>query len=285
MGSVLALNGAEVLLGGVCPFQDFGGPSNQSALVLIRGVNGSYGAYHSLPEVCEVTPFITTIRVQYGGTIVNISDVVNKRPLNTDGSNWPLLVMSAQILAEVFYTSQDMVDNAFMSGIASAMDPAPYSNNFGPVLENYLRGIMEYSGTGVRTSADNEAADIPDEMLIPLNGTMYVTTMGWQYSASIHLSALASMSIIWGLTMYAVAMDYLENRAERKVHNPPEPPVYVAKESFHPSDSLHVILASGSGGLSEALRARSARSPPDYETLRVRLGVQEDGTAVLTTKE
>jgi hypothetical protein len=48
-----------------------------------------------LPVVCEVTPFITTIRVQYSGTIVNISDVVDKRPLNTDGSNWPLLILPA----------------------------------------------------------------------------------------------------------------------------------------------------------------------------------------------
>jgi hypothetical protein len=124
-----------------------------------------------------------------------------------------------------------------------------------------------------------DVTDIPDEMLIPVNGTMHVKTMGWQYSSSTHLPALASISIILGLTMYA------GHRARRKVHGSPELPVYVANEPFQPSDSLHVILASGSGGLSQALKARSARSPPDYETLQVHLGVQEDGTAVLTTKE
>jgi len=76
-------------------------------------------------------------------------------------------------------------------------------------------------------------------------------------------------------------MDY---SAKRKVYNSPELPVYVANQSFHPSDSLHVILASGSGGLSQALRARSARSPPDYESLEVHLEVQ-GGTAVLPTAE
>ncbi|KIJ08872.1 hypothetical protein PAXINDRAFT_18018, partial [Paxillus involutus ATCC 200175] len=101
VGSILVSNAGEyparVLAGAVCPFQDFDGPSNQSALVLVQSVNGSYFVGQSeLTMVCEVTPIITTISVVYGGTTANVSDVVNKTQLNADGSNWPLLLGPAE---------------------------------------------------------------------------------------------------------------------------------------------------------------------------------------------
>ncbi|KIJ06204.1 hypothetical protein PAXINDRAFT_20592 [Paxillus involutus ATCC 200175] len=94
VGSILvsnARNSAKVLAGAVCLFQDFVGPSNQSALVLIQSVNGAhYDGFSEIPMECE-TPFITTIRAQYSGTVADASGVVTKTPLSADGSNWPLL--------------------------------------------------------------------------------------------------------------------------------------------------------------------------------------------------
>jgi hypothetical protein len=127
------------------------------------------------------------------------------------------------------------------------------------------------------------AKDIPDEMLIPVNGTMSITTTGWKYSGLADILVLALISVIPGLTMCAVAMDYLESR--RKVHGSPERPACVAHQPFNASDPLHVILASGSGGLCRALRARSGGDLIDYKSLRVHLGVQDDGMAVLTAED
>ncbi|KIJ11331.1 hypothetical protein PAXINDRAFT_171790 [Paxillus involutus ATCC 200175] len=126
VGSILVSNAGEhpakVLAGAVCPFQDFDGSSNQSALVLIQSVNGSYYAGTSeMSMACEVTPFITTIRVQYSGTTANISDVVDKTPLNADGSNWPLLFGPAKTLAMIFYSSQGMTDNYIVNSMIFTM--------------------------------------------------------------------------------------------------------------------------------------------------------------------
>ncbi|KIK79752.1 hypothetical protein PAXRUDRAFT_16159 [Paxillus rubicundulus Ve08.2h10] len=75
----------------VCPYQGFDGVSNESALVLIRSVNGLCALLDHIRVVCEVTPLITTVQVEYNGIVLNVSDVADKRDLRSNGSNWPLL--------------------------------------------------------------------------------------------------------------------------------------------------------------------------------------------------
>jgi len=187
-------------------------------------------------------------------------------------------------VAAVLYASQGMVNNSIMDSIRYTMDACFVSHDtFNTVLENYLRGMVEYWGTTRRDYVLVTAKDIPDEMLIPVNGTMSITTTGWKYSGLADILVLALISVIPGLTMCAVAMDYLESR--RKVHGSPERPACVAHQPFNASDPLHVILASGSGGLCRALRARSGGDLIDYKSLRVHLGVQDDGMAVLTAED
>ncbi|KAF8841122.1 hypothetical protein BDN67DRAFT_967615 [Paxillus ammoniavirescens] len=277
-----AKNAAKVLAGAVCPFQDFLGPSNQSALVLVRSVNGSYHDGSSeIAMACEVTPFITTIRAQYSGTIADVSDVVTKTPLNADGSNWPLLFGPAQTLAMIFYSSQGMTDNYIMNSIQYTMGKLVSSSSnitTQSMIESYLRGMVEYWGTMHRTMLYLNTS-IPNDMVNQTNGTMLVTTVGWKYVEATYLLALVPISIIMGLTMCAVTIESYE---KHRAHTSSEVFVDVAHHSFNPSNSMHVILASGSGGLHQALEA--GRRPTDYGSLQVRLGVQ-DGVAVLIKEE
>ncbi|KIJ12286.1 hypothetical protein PAXINDRAFT_14905 [Paxillus involutus ATCC 200175] len=261
-----AKNAAKVLAGAVCSFQDFVGPSNQSALILIQSVNGSY--YDGPSEItmaCEVTPFIARVSVEYSGTIANVSGIVTKTPLSADGSNWPLLFGPAQTLAMLFYSSQGMTDNSVMNSIQYTMKKLVSSSNnvtTQSMMESYL---LDTHPTA--------------EMVTPANGTMHVTTIGWGYHGSTYLLALAPISIIMCLTMCTVAIDYYETR---RVHRSSEVPVDVARRFFNPSNSMHVILASGSGGLSQVLEA--GRRLTDYGSLKVRLGVWH-GVAVLMKED
>ncbi|KIK80249.1 hypothetical protein PAXRUDRAFT_833651 [Paxillus rubicundulus Ve08.2h10] len=283
VGSILVSNAkdpAKVLAGAVCPFQDFSGPSNQSALVLIQSVNGSYHDGPSeLAMVCEVTPLITRLSVDYGGTTANVSSVVTKTRLSADGSNWPLLFGPAKTLAMILYSSQGMTDNFIMNSINYTMTTLTGpSNNVTTqtqlMVESYLRGMVEYWAT-MHRSMLYLGASFTDEMVLQTDGTMHITTIGWKYNESTYLLALVPISIIMGLTLCAVAIDYYEKRG---VHRSSGAPVDVAHQSFNPSNAMHVILASGSGGLHQALEA--GRHVTDYGSLQVRLGVR-DGVAVL----
>ncbi|KIJ08506.1 hypothetical protein PAXINDRAFT_18370 [Paxillus involutus ATCC 200175] len=129
---------------------------------------------------------------------------------------------------------------------------------FETVVEIYLRGIVEYWGT-MHHFFLYATPNITGEMLIPLSGTMHVT-IGWIYQVTLSLSARPHI-------------DY---------YGFDDRPVYLADQPTDPSDLLHDILVSGSGGLSQALvRARSDRDLTDYESLQVHLGVRDDGMAVL----
>ncbi|KIJ04831.1 hypothetical protein PAXINDRAFT_21881 [Paxillus involutus ATCC 200175] len=272
VGSILVSNasGTQVIAGAVCPFQDFVGPSNQSALVLWQDVDRSY---QDVSLVCEVTPFITTVRVQYSGTVVNVSDVVTKTRLSADGTNWPLLSVPAQTLATILYLSQGMYDNSLMSNIQFTESELGQTNlNVTAALGNYFRGMVEYWGTMHRTLLYFTQEDIPDEMMIPMNGTMVITTMGWKYNASTHSFALVPISIVMALTMCAVAMTYWEKRKVRRSLEFPQ--------SFNPSNPLHIILASRRGAL---YQAPSGHDRTEDESLQVHLEVR-DGMAVLTSE-
>ncbi|KIK91003.1 hypothetical protein PAXRUDRAFT_150569 [Paxillus rubicundulus Ve08.2h10] len=289
VGSISVSNAGEypakVLAGAVCPFQDFDGPSNQSALVLVQSVNGSYSIGSSGSEmpsmVCEVTPYLTTIRVQYSGTTANVSDVVNKTRLDADGTNWPLLFGPARALAMIFYSSQGMTDNYIMNSMVFTMAKLTSSNvTIESLLESYLRGMVEYWGTMHRTLLYIEAS-LPDDMMIQTSGTMLISTMGWQYDASTHSFALVPITIVMCLTVCAVVIAYWE---KRRVRTSSEEPIYVAHQSFDPSDPLHVILTSRSGGHYQASGALSDRHLPGYISGQVQLEVGKDGMAVLRSE-
>ncbi|KAF8839698.1 hypothetical protein BDN67DRAFT_981594 [Paxillus ammoniavirescens] len=68
-------------------------------VILIRSADGSYELPDHICAVCEATPLITNVQVEYNGIVLNVSDVVDKRALDPDGSSWPLLAGPAQTLA------------------------------------------------------------------------------------------------------------------------------------------------------------------------------------------
>ncbi|KIJ07379.1 hypothetical protein PAXINDRAFT_102986, partial [Paxillus involutus ATCC 200175] len=117
--------------------------------------------------------------------------------------------------------------------------------------------------------------------MIPTSGTMDVTTMGWQYNASTHSFALIPITIVMVLTILAACIAYWE---ERKAHGSSENPLHLAHQSFDPSDPLHVILTSRSGGHYQASGALSDRDLSGYKSLQVQLEVGDDGMAILASE-
>ncbi|KAF8837811.1 hypothetical protein BDN67DRAFT_1013580 [Paxillus ammoniavirescens] len=270
VGSISVSNAGEypakVLAGAVCPFQDFDGPSNQSALLLVQSVNGSYRVGQSeLTMVCEVTPIITTISVEYSGTIANVTEVVNQTRLNADGSNWPLLLGLAEALAVIFYSSQGMTDNYVVNSMIFTM--AKLGSNdvtAESMLESYVRGMAEYWATMHRTLLYIQGS-LTDDMMIPMSGKMHVTTMGWQYEAETFPYPLALILAVTLLTITAACVLYYERHRVRKSN---EDNLHDTHQSFDPSDSLHAILVSGSEGFDQA------QETP--ESLQVQLEVLHD---------
>ncbi|KIJ08875.1 hypothetical protein PAXINDRAFT_18021 [Paxillus involutus ATCC 200175] len=215
---------------------------------------------------CEVTPFITTTRVEYSGTTANVSEVVNKTRLNADGSNWPLLLGPAQTLAMISYSSQGMTDNFIVNSMSWTMAKLASNNvTAESMVESYVRGMVEYWATMHRTLLYIDASPTAD-MMIPMNGTMHVLTMGWQYDAKTYSFALVPITIVMLLTTLAVLIGYLEKRKVPALHD--------AHQSFDPSNPLDIIFAS-----------RSGEAPNDHKAPQVQLKVHDNGQASLMGKD
>ncbi|KAN0088707.1 hypothetical protein V8E55_005764 [Tylopilus felleus] len=275
----------------VCFFQNFSGPSNQSFLFLMQspnnsGYNNSYFmANPNLPTVCQFTPIITTLEVQYNDSgTANINRVLYQA-LPPDDS-WPLASIEGFVIWGAYFLAQGPYSNSLADDpldMAKVMNYQIPNNDVTPILEQYLRGIFEYMGSVMSTlvtsflSPDGEP--LPDDMSIQISGTMNVQTVGWKLHPRTHGIALAVITIVTMVTAAAGIFAIVEtNRHE------------AARESlqrgsfaeFDPTNLMDVLVASSMGNLGEALS--QPMSEEHRKKLTVELSVTDGGQTVLNVR-
>ncbi|KAG1717584.1 uncharacterized protein EDB91DRAFT_1190123 [Suillus paluster] len=133
--------GDGVLVGSVCQYQDFEKASNQSFrdLFFCKGFAPSYSFI--TPPICQVSPRITTVNVEFDGITVNINDTTNSEPFSN-------------LIWYMIFDTQGLSGNSMAAGIqfyGYAYDDSLTMNssmlNF--ALENYLRGLIEFLATAM----------------------------------------------------------------------------------------------------------------------------------------
>ncbi|KAN0088724.1 hypothetical protein V8E55_005781 [Tylopilus felleus] len=287
----------------VCLYQNLSGPSNQSFLVVMQSPNNSvysnafFTANPNLQTVCQVTPMITTVEVQYNPSgLVSVSNVQDRAP--PPAYSWPLTVIEGYYVWTAYYFAQGPYSNSFADDLLEVVQllgevPHTAGTEIQTLLEQYLRGIVEYIGTVMLSShppimANNVQQNIrggiinslhgqslPSNMSIPISGTMNVQTMGWQLNPKTHSIAITVITLVTIMTVVVGTTALLEANHEGVIRDA----LRGNTGTFNPTNLVEVLLASSMGGLSSALA--QCKTPEERERLMAKLAVTREGHAVL----
>ncbi|KAJ7739238.1 hypothetical protein DFH07DRAFT_1064424 [Mycena maculata] len=237
------------------------GPSDNYTLIFV-----SDGLYSPIPiTVCEVTPKITAALVDYTPGLIN---VVN--PNMTGAVMDPIGPTGFSAVQTLFGVSQattnNVIGNFLMMMIQEfAEDTDSEVDDILEPLEEFIRGVMEYSGSVFRAcvSTNTSFSDrIPPNMSIPTNGTLFTETLGWSYGVSITRWVLVPGTLIAFCTICIVSVALY-----RHVGDLPREP-----NQFDPSNPLHLMVAAAAGGLNNTFRGLSNEDMEEGEKLAVFLG-------------
>ncbi|KAF9239491.1 hypothetical protein BU15DRAFT_61995 [Melanogaster broomeanus] len=252
----------------VCPGQVDASDVYSKFVIAMQG----FYKYDFLPStICEVTPLVTTTRVDYkAGGIINPSRIISNQTFSSDNND--LLFFLAGAANYHGRNSQGLYNNIIGDTLYST-----YSGRFNTSIssntdeEDYWRGVIEFSATFLRAGYSAEGAfqgGIPSNMTSPLNGTMFLLTMGWAERDSIYLFSILPLGIITVLTVIAGVYSLFKAWQERR--DPGK------QASFDISKTRHLMAAIYAGSSSEISGSREADLLQD-DSVRVQLRTPELG--------
>ncbi|TFK63111.1 hypothetical protein BDN72DRAFT_964121 [Pluteus cervinus] len=257
-----------------------------NATIVLWGI----GIYAWIPvTLCTLTPQITTVNVTYIAqtsasgawpSFIEVGEPLEARNVPQAGGIPLAMLQNIFFYAQTLYAHS--VGNAlsrFYSGVSATSD-VDFTNR---LLEAYLKGAFEFSGTILRasyTENDNELfpgnqSVIPLPMRTPVNGTFISTTVGWKQKDAVPVSLIAPTFVL-AMSIGVVIFTLMRNYNTKIVDD---------QDHFDAGNILHVISASAAGGLPRNFPRFSAE-PGDalrYEqSVEVRLGLlPETGTVGL----
>jgi hypothetical protein len=247
------------------------------------GYSDSYfSANPNLPIVCQVTPMVTTVQVQYNqSATANVNSILDRVPLPDDC--WPFASIQGSAIWAAYLFGQGPYSNSFADDPLEAAYLLNYTpNDITPLLEQYLRGIFEYMGSGIRaTIIENLSLQgpFPTNMAFPISGTMNVQTVGWRSHPRTHGIALAVITFV---TIVTAAFGVYALLAARHLKATRSALQGAGTRPFDPTSLMDVLTASSMGSLSSAL---SQPMSDEYrEKLMVELAVENGGQSVLNAR-
>ncbi|KAG1777985.1 hypothetical protein EV702DRAFT_1196781 [Suillus placidus] len=215
-------------------------------------------------SVCKVVPLLTTVRANYSNEQIS-SEVTSSTPFQPE--NVELLSFIAGVARFQSINSQGLMSSTIgdtLYSIYSSTTTGSIDDNINDTqvyieLEDYWRGVVEFSATFLRSgfmaigSFPNN--DIPNNLSSQVNGTMFISTIGWTRWAKrspTYLLATIPLTIITILIFTCALYIILEACKEhndrgfagyRRVHR---------RAHFDVSNTLHLIMACADGNLALA---------------------------------
>ncbi|KAG1728079.1 hypothetical protein EDB19DRAFT_1747977 [Suillus lakei] len=241
-------------------------PGTDNATSFDIFLQGKWG-YGSLGEtVCKVAPYVASFDVTYNNGNISFDQPRNIQLLQNSSINVTSFISS--VVWELSYSSQTTWNNPLGQLLQlNAINP---TRSVYEVLEDYFRGVVEFSATYLRSAYSAEGAATKMQALYsdpgafkPLNGTILVATYGWSSEHLTYIYLLGVLTVIWAVTVSAAAYSLIQGCAH-------------SRPLFDASDPVHLMMASSAGGL-ENLAGFHPDGAKSSERVRVRL---EDGHGV-----
>ncbi|KAG1733798.1 hypothetical protein EDB19DRAFT_1190197 [Suillus lakei] len=246
-------SGSGFLPSVVCP-----GPMNmnQTYTNFTIFTQGFYKYRFLNASVCEVVPLLTIVRANYSNDQIS-SEIISSTPFQPE--NVQLLSFIAGVARFQSINSQGLTSSAIgdtLYSIYSSTTTGSINDNLDDTkvyleLEDYWRGVVEFSATFLRSGfmAIGSFPDnvIPNNISSQVNGTMFISTIGWTRWAKqspTYLLATLPLTTITILTFACALYSILEAWEERRSGH--------YKTTFDVSNTLHLIMACSAGGLTLA---------------------------------
>ncbi|KAG1842187.1 hypothetical protein DFJ58DRAFT_748255 [Suillus subalutaceus] len=214
------------------------------------------GQYNFLAQtVCTVAPYVALFDVTYNQGMISVGQQPYL-PTQQLQTNMNRLASSSQTTA-----TNPLGQLLQLSEINT-------TTTVHETLQNYFRGVVEFSATYLRSAYSAEGANMSSTMqdlysnntaFTSLNGTMFVTTYGWYRGRPTYIYVLIVFTVIWVVTVSAAVYSLIQDC----IH-PRTGPIFDA------SNPVHLMMASSAGGL-EALARFEDNGALENEHARVRL--------------
>ncbi|KIJ65845.1 hypothetical protein HYDPIDRAFT_27073 [Hydnomerulius pinastri MD-312] len=290
-------DGVGLLASVVCPA--FGNIANSTlnyTFEEILVISNGTGLYSFLPPtVCQILPMVTTSTVVYANDMITTT-VVESTPIQS----WQQNLLSFLVTGINYQTwsTQSVKTNALGDALMSIYTATTTSSitdsNTTQILQElsqFWRGVVEFSGTFVRSGFSASPRTLSSDMLVSMQGTQTVTTIGWSAAKPTYLYTLIPVTLTAFLTYFAILLCLWH--ASKHEHYEPHPgevgedvksgrnvdeEIHADNSKFDVTDPIHLVVASAPEGLS------TESSQPDhwqnYEASNVRL----EGTKLKGTK-
>ncbi|KAG2126571.1 uncharacterized protein EDB93DRAFT_1332802 [Suillus bovinus] len=204
-------------------------------------------------SVCKVVPLLTTVRADYSNEQIS-SEVISSAPFQPE--NAELLSFIAGVARYQSINSQGLTSSTIgdtLYSIYSSTTTEYVNNNLNDTqvyleLEDYWRGVVEFSATFLRSgfmavgSFPNNV--IPNNISSQVNGTMFISTIGWirwAKNSPTYLLATMPLTIITILTFACALYSLLEAWEEHRSHS--------HKAHFNVANTIHLIMLCAAGSL------------------------------------
>lgn len=223
-------------------------------------LQGKWG-YSSLGKtVCKVAPYVASFDVTYNNGNISIDQPRHIQLLQDTSLNVTYFILG--VVSELSYISQTTWNNPL--GELLHLNGINPTRSVYEVLEDYFRGVVEFSATYLRSaySAEGAATAMPalysdQSAFKSLNGTLSVTTYGWSSHHFTYIYILGVLTVIWAVTISAAAYSLIQGRTQ-------------SHPLFDAANPVHLMMAASAGGL-ENLAGFHPDSVTNSERVRVRL--------------
>ncbi|KAG2105532.1 uncharacterized protein F5147DRAFT_805769 [Suillus discolor] len=208
-------------------------------------------------SVCEVVPLLTRVRADYSNEQIS-SEVISSTPFQSE--NAELLLFIAGVARYQSINSQGLTSSTIGDTLYSTYSSTTteyVNNNLNDTqvyleLEDYWRGVVEFSATvrllflrsGFMATGSFPDNIIPNNLSSPINGTMFISTIGWTRwtkNSPTYLLATVPLTIITILTFSCALYSLLETLEEHRNHT--------HKAHFNVSNTIHLVMLCAAGSL------------------------------------
>jgi len=130
---------------------------------------------------------------------------------------------------------------------------------------------MQQLRSGYSAAGRYPSDEVPLNMSMPIRGTMYILTYGWQSGHRTFILLMVVITMIWGATVLAAAYSLIKQK-------------YDHTRCFDFSDPVQLIVAA-SGGFDGPLRDLDSDRIEDHEDLMIRFVDVHDKEGHRTTRK
>ncbi|KAJ6474867.1 hypothetical protein C8R45DRAFT_1103010 [Mycena sanguinolenta] len=216
------------------------GADSDTYTLIFQGLGTLYEFMHTM--ICTVAPKVTSVRVDYSANgAINSTQWTDGVAVDATG---PAGLTALTTIYEMMLFAQGTRTNVVgdeIKTVIAEVDSQPQDDLVLEAVEEYIRGVTEYSGSVLRAclSAPNGAfpEGVPEDMAIHTTGTLHGQIVGWREISLDTFYVMIPGTLVAIATIWVV----LSTLAQYSGNSEGGP--------FDPANIMHIVTASAAGGL------------------------------------